>query len=315
MDTKILLIGAGPMAIEYAKVLGAMGINFTVVGRGTISAIKFQEETGFEVVTGGLENQPTEFFSKFNHAIVAVDVEGLHTSTIFLMVQGIKSILVEKPAGLTTNDVICLNEVAFEKKCKVLVAYNRRFYTSFLEAEKMIKEDGGVKSFSFEFTERSHFIRTLNKSAAAKNNWFFANSSHVIDMAFALGGQPQDIKSFSKGGLDWHPKASIFAGCGISKEGSLFTYSANWESAGGWGVEILTKYRRLIFKPLERLKVQKVGENYPVELELDYELDILYKPGIYKMVENFINGDDKVLSIGNHSLMMPVYEQILHGNI
>ena len=36
----VYLIGAGPMAEAYAKVLVALGVNFSVIGRGQSSARK-----------------------------------------------------------------------------------------------------------------------------------------------------------------------------------------------------------------------------------------------------------------------------------
>jgi len=43
---KILLVGAGNMAREYAKVLKAQKVPFVVVGRGTNSARDFENTTG-----------------------------------------------------------------------------------------------------------------------------------------------------------------------------------------------------------------------------------------------------------------------------
>ena len=40
----ILLVGAGPMAIEYARILKDADVNYTVVGRGLNSANKFEKE-------------------------------------------------------------------------------------------------------------------------------------------------------------------------------------------------------------------------------------------------------------------------------
>ena len=42
-----------------------------------------------------------------------------------------------------------------------MVGFNRRFYSSVLKAKDIIHEDGGVKSFFFEFTEWSHVIAGL----------------------------------------------------------------------------------------------------------------------------------------------------------
>ena len=51
----ILLIGTGPMAIEYSKVLLAMNKKFIVVGRGSESASLFEQKTGIIPELGGLD--------------------------------------------------------------------------------------------------------------------------------------------------------------------------------------------------------------------------------------------------------------------
>ena len=172
--------------------------------------------------------------------------------TIQLLQANVKRVLVEKPAGLNCDQIRKVADETKKQKAEVLVAYNRRFYASTLKAKEFLKEDGGVTSFNFEFTEWSHEIEKLKKAPGVKENWFLANSTHVVDLAFYLGGKPKEICCYTGGGLEWHPTASIFAGAGVSETGALFSYQANWESAGRWSLEILTKKHRLIFRPLEK---------------------------------------------------------------
>ena len=153
----------------------------------------------------------------------------------------------------------------------------------------MIARDGGVTSFNFEFTEWSHVISPLKKGEGEKEKWFLGNSTHVVDLAFYLGGSPKDLSSYTSGGLDWHPSASIFCGAGISNLGALFSYTANWESAGRWGVEILTKDHKLILRPLEKLRIQKRGSITANFVEdINYSLDDKFKPGLYIQTEKFL---------------------------
>ena len=56
LENKLWLIGAGYMAIEYAKVLSAMNINFHTIGRGEISAKRFTNKTSCNIEIGGLNN-------------------------------------------------------------------------------------------------------------------------------------------------------------------------------------------------------------------------------------------------------------------
>ncbi len=181
----ILIVGAGNMAQEYAKVLKSMNKDFTVVGRSQDSADKFKAETGVEALSGGLDNFcKTSVISDYESAIVTTGVEQLALTTTLLIKKGIKLVLTEKPAGLNLEEIEALSSIASEYNAKVFVAYNRRFYESVLTAKNIIEQDGGVKSFNFELTEWGHVISQITKAPGVKDNWFLANTTHVVDLAF-----------------------------------------------------------------------------------------------------------------------------------
>jgi predicted dehydrogenase len=305
----IWLIGAGQMAVDYHKVLADLKVPFNVIGRGEKSAKEFTEKTSVAPFVGGLDSFLVDNPEKCSHAVVAVGVERLAETTKQLLKYGIQNILVEKPAGLNKEEIESVAKLTKEKNANVFVAYNRRFYASVIKAKEIMKEDGGVTSFSFEFTEWSHEIEKLEKAPGVKENWFLGNSTHVIDLAFYLGGKPKEISSFVSGGLDWHPSASIFSGAGVSKDGALFSYQANWESAGRWRVEILTREHRLILCPLEKLQIQKRGSvKINFDESIDLQLDERYKPGLYLQTLNFVNSDYKGMSnIHTFSIMSNIY--------
>ena len=223
---------------------------------------------------------------------------------------GVKKILLEKPEALTDLK-LQIKKVAEINDSDVNIAYNRRFYASVFKAIELIEEDGGVLSFNFEFTELVQKITNMTKAPGIKENWFFGNSTHVVDLAFFLGGKPETINVYHKGGLDWHPNASIFAGSGVTKTGALFSYSANWEAPGRWGIEIMTRSRRLILQPLEQLFVQNQGSFERKLVILDDAHDKNFKPGLFKMVEDFLNGNLlKFVSIDEQSESIINYDQI-----
>ena len=254
------LIGCGPMAQAYAKVLQSMGVNFEVIGRGEDSALHFTETTGIPVQTGGLA-QALSADKAPNTAIVAVGVEQLAPATKQLIQSGTRRILLEKPGGLNFAELSDLEAQTNSLGSQVWLAYNRRFYASTLQAEEMIAEDGGVRSFHFEFTEWSHQIKNIKKAPGVKENWILANSYHVLDFAFYLGGFPTDWKGWIRGGISWHPTSTRFCGSGVTDKGALFSYFADWEAPGRWGVEILTVKRRLIFRPMESFMLHPLAQS------------------------------------------------------
>ena len=309
MNKNIWLIGAGQMSVDYHKVLNDLDVPFSVIGRGKSSANLFSEKTGVRPFVGGLDNFLSENPKHCSNAIVAVGVEKLAETTFQLLRYGIKNILVEKPAGLNKEEIESVAKLTIEKDANVFVAYNRRFYATVQKARKIIAEDGGVFSFNFEFTEWSHEIRDLKKAPGVKENWFLANSTHVVDLAFYLGGKPKEICCYNAGGLDWHPSASIFAGAGITENGALFSYQANWEAPGRWGVDVLTKKHRLILRPIEKLQIQERDSiNIKYADDVDYTLDEIYKPGLFMQTAKFFESDfNHMIDIHTHNVMITTY--------
>ncbi|EOS75943.1 hypothetical protein C819_02018 [Lachnospiraceae bacterium 10-1] len=311
-NIKVLLVGAGNMGKEYCNVLRAQQIEPIVIGRGKESAKKFQEELGLPVLTGGINCALKSLNDIPKAAIVAVNVDQLADVTAELLRCGIQRILVEKPAGMDRNQIEVLNDLAEKKSANVYVAYNRRYYASTEKALEIIKEDGGVSSFNFEFTEWSHVIETTKHLPEVKENWFLANSTHVVDLAFYLGGKPVQMSSYTGGKLTWHKRCSSYVGAGISDKGALFSYQANWAAPGRWAVEILTTKHRLYFKPMEQLAIQKIGSVKVEEIEIDDHLDKEFKPGLYKQVEAFVKDldDGKRITLSEQLMHMDFYEKI-----
>ena len=288
----ILIVGAGNIAKEYCRILKSMHFSPDIVCRSEQKAQSFHDEEGVRVFSGGIEAFLHDNTTAYDYAIVAVDVESLCEVSCQIIQSGIKKVLVEKPGGMNRTEIEKTAALAETNDASVYIAYNRRFYAATEKALQIIKEDGGVQSFQFEFTEWTHVIEPLPHSKRIKENWFFANSTHVVDLAFFLGGEPKEIKCYTAGSLNWHSNAAVYAGAGIANKGALFTYSANWAAPGRWAVEILTQKHRLIFKPMEKLSIQNTGSVKVDSVEIEDELDIRFKPGFYRQTESFINDID-----------------------
>lgn len=309
---KIWIVGAGNMAREYAKVLKALGREFFCIGRSEKSAKEFEEATGQSAFVGGLDSYiatspevPTE--------VIVATVEKSHVENcIALMKYGVKRILCEKPGFLYPRELKDVYEVCNQCGAEIFYAYNRRFYASTLAAEKIIEEDGGLLSFNFEFTEWGHVIAKYNFPKETLENWFYANSTHVVDLAFFLGGEPKEMTCYAKDEISWH-NPSNFAGAGITDKNVLFNYQANWDAPGRWAVELLTSKHRIYLKPMEQLQLQDKGsvKVYPVEID-DY-LDKEFKPGLFFETKAFLDGDDERLCSVDQQMkhVKLVYNRIL----
>ena len=112
---KLILVGCGPMAIEYAKVLKAQDQKFIVVGNTKKGAVNFEKEINQKVILGGIElwlkNNSNLDFSLLK-VIIAVNENLLGIISKSLINSGFKNILIEKPGGLDINDIKGVNSLA-----------------------------------------------------------------------------------------------------------------------------------------------------------------------------------------------------------
>ncbi len=309
------LIGAGPMGVEHARVLLAQGFSFTVVDPGVISTDVFAQKLG-QPFFGPCFNSSLRDFLGYapeapEFAVVCVTEDQLKQVALDLLDFGLKHILLEKPGGLSRGEIREIAREAHDQEAFVCIGYNRRFYTSVQKALEIIEMDGGVRSFNFEFTEWSHIIEQADKNQAIKNHWFLVNSTHVVDLAFFLGGKPKELHALTRGGLSWHPSASAFCGSGISQKNALFSYQADWDAPGRWGVEVLTAKHRLILRPLEKLQIQEKGSVTTSFLDMDDHLDTRYKPGLYRQLSGFLEKRSPHLcTVHDHLRAMEYYLEI-----
>ncbi len=310
----IILLGAGPMAREYSKILKHLGKDFIVIGKSCEGVKKFQEDTGVPALSGGISKW-NGISTDLEYGIIAVNCEELANTAIDLMKKGVRKILLEKPAGLTTQEIRTVSQYSKKTGTWIVVGYNRRFYASVRECKKLIEDDGGVLSFNFDFTEWCDRIPKKLKNSTTGKYWFLANSSHVIDMAFYLGGEPKELHTYTTGGNKWHPTATIFSGAGITHSGALFSYQSNWDAPGRWGIEVLTRKHRYIFRPLEKLKILKHNTVSIEPIKIDDRLDLNFKPGLFLQTESFLHENPKapLLDIHKHNQNVSMfYEKIIH---
>jgi predicted dehydrogenase len=289
IKNSIWLIGPGNIGKDYVKVLKQFNLDVTVIGRSE------KKSFPLNVFGGGLESYINKSSDIPKYAIVAVNESELYSVTKILLENNVKNILIEKPGSLSKRELLNLNDMVVEKNSNVYIGYNRRFYQSVQKCKELLKDNNEPLNVHFEFTEWTHDIDFKHYKNSELEKFFLCNSSHVSDLVFHLFGEPKYLDSHTSGGLDWHPASSVFSGSGKTVDNVLFSYNANWSSAGRWGIEInLTNYK-LILKPLEKLFIQKKGCLDTEEIKIDSELDNSYKPGLYSQVKDFLDGDNKYL--------------------
>ena len=301
------------MAYEYSKVLDSFKVCYTIIGRGKSKANELSNKINKKVYIGGVENFFNKNDNSYKSAIIASGVIDLTNIAKVLIKNSIKSILIEKPGGMNLEDISSLAQWAKKENANIYVAYNRRFYSTTFKAKEIIKKDGGLTSFKFDFTEWSSVVTKFYQNKNILNNWFLINSSHVIDLAFFIGGDPIKIESNIISDLPWHPSGSIFTGSGVTNMEIPFSYHANWNAPGRWSIEFFTKNHRIILCPLEELKIQNNRNLKIRKVRIDCKYDKQYKPGLFMQISSFLNDKKNLIKIENHASSMWYYAKI-NGN-
>ena len=284
-----LIIGSGWMAQEYLK------------------AAKFLPQDKFSVYAPSERNKEAitklngKFYTDLNlalteakptHVIVASSVESLVEVSKKVLELKINNVLIEKPAYLHRPEGEDLLKRAGGKN--VLVGYNRRFYASANKPLEMIKaNDEKFVGVQFEFTELATDVTGTDKfSTETKEHWAHANSSHVIDFAFFPVGLPQENRwqAYKVGSLTWHPSAAQMVGSGLTEKGIPFSYSAYWGGVGRWSTEWITDKTRYIFRPMEKLQVQRLGTFSYQEIDLEWKYEGA-KHGLVEQLKGFLHGE------------------------
>lgn len=241
----VLIVGFGYMGKEYFKALSKMGIkNISII------ALRDNGYQGKNILIGSYEKIAQ--YEKKDLVVLTLPTKLLVPAAKLAVKNGQKNILIEKPGALDQKELEKLKKF---KNVHIKIAYNRLFYPNLHKLKKLVKQDGGITSCNFSFTEWIHKIEFKKFDSEVLEKWGIQNSLHVISMAMDLIGMPKKISINREGYLKWHPKGSIFVGNGISENNIPFTFNADWGSGGRWGIDIITKNNWYRLSPLEELQV------------------------------------------------------------
>ena len=250
-DKSVAIVGGGRISQEHAKACMKLGIrDICMISKTGNTCSKFCEENKIRIVTGGLENNLT-ILNNFDLVIIATAISTLLHFAELIISTGQKNILIEKPGSVNSKKLSEFKEKINGKNIKI--GYNRLFYPSFHKLMECVKKDGGISSCRFSFTEMIDKIDFKKDISETYQKWGISNSSHVITMILELIGKPKEMFTSQFGSLEWHPSGAIFVGHGISEKNIPFSYHADWNGSGRWGIEIATKDNLYLLSPLEKL--------------------------------------------------------------
>lgn len=252
---RVLVVGAGWMGGEFLKTLRALGVcNTVAITTIEETAVARRVEFGIEVRLGPVEATLREN-EAFDLVVIATPIDSLLSVCRHVLAFGYRNILLEKPGSLWSSELKSFAEEVEHYGARIRLAYNRNVYPNLILLEQLAGSEGGITSCRYTFTEWVHRIDFTKASADVYRRWGISNSLHPIGMAHRLIGMPVQLSAQRGGTLDWHPSGARFSGSGLTDRGVIFSYDADWESAGRWSVEVRTTESAYRMVPLETLEV------------------------------------------------------------
>ena len=161
----ILIIGAGPISIDYAKVIDALNVKYVIFQR---SSSNKKVPDNFNLIKR--DSIKDLDLNEFTHIINCVDLENQAKVNFFLLQNSNAKILSEKPGFIFEADYLKALNLSKEIKSNFFVAYNRRFFQSVIKLKELSELDGGITSMHFEFTEWQKSVEETNISMKLKKN-------------------------------------------------------------------------------------------------------------------------------------------------
>ncbi|HEY7894289.1 MAG TPA: bi-domain-containing oxidoreductase [Gemmatimonadaceae bacterium] len=187
--TSIAIIGAGNFATRtLLPALRADGVRLHTIasGNGTSAAIA-ADKFGFERATTDLD---AIFSAADIDAVFVLTRHDTHADLAVRALRAGKHVFVEKPLGLTEEDVERVADAAQENGRMLMVGFNRRFAPLTAELQRKLAGRGGPLAT----------VITVNAGAIPRDHWtqdaeqgggrIIGEACHFIDLARALTGSP-----------------------------------------------------------------------------------------------------------------------------
>ncbi len=187
--TSVAVIGAGNFAVRtLLPALRENGVRLHTIasGNGTSAAIAAQK-FGFERVTTDLD---AVFDAPDIDAVFVLTRHDTHADLALRALRSGKHVFVEKPLGLTDEEVARVADAARASDRMLMVGFNRRFAPLTAELQRKLAGRGGPLAT----------VITVNAGAIPRDHWtqdqeqgggrVVGEACHFIDLARALTGGP-----------------------------------------------------------------------------------------------------------------------------
>jgi predicted dehydrogenase len=282
---RVAIIGAGYTAREHLKAFRDVpGVTLAgIFSRTRDRAEKLALEYGVPNVYGSVP----ELYERTRADLAVVTVSETSAKAISQACFEFPwTILMEKPPGINLAESKEIYESATRLGRSVLVALNRRFYSSTLAARKSLNELEGTRYIHVQDQQDHSKDPGPHHSQIVRDNWMYANSIHVIDLMRAFGrGDIIRVQSIYR----WNrTEPGVVLATVEFQSGDHGQYEGIWNGPGPWSVSVTAPQIRWEMRPLEQATYQLVGTRTRETVDI-HSWDNSFKPGFRIQAQMAVN--------------------------
>lgn len=278
---KIAFIGAGSMAREHIRAFKARpdAELAGIYSRTKPRAEALAQEFGIPLVCDSVADLARR--TEATLVVVAVPELALNAVAKAAFAES-WSVLLEKPAGYSFADAQDIESAARGRASPVMVGFNRRFYASTMKLKASLDAYDGTRFVHIQDQQSFAEARRYNHPEPVVENFMYANSIHVIDLARHLcRGSIVGVNRI----MPWRGEATEVVLTHLAFEsGDAALYEGLWRGPGPWSCSVSTAQRRWTMQPLERLSFQNANERAQNTVEPD-PIDASFKAGFARQAE------------------------------
>lgn len=287
-EANLIIIGAGKMGKYHGEAALAIGkCNLVgITSRTLASAEKLAKHLKVPHFDNDLERLVKT--TNANCCIIAVSHHKTAEITKQCLELGLHC-LVEKPVALSPDKIKSLSNIAKEKGLKVMVAMNRRFYSTVQGAFMYGTYYGGFGAIHLTASDYPDFYRLkASMSPEVYDEWPIMNTIHGFDLLHFYGQGISKVVQTIKNNQNGIDKGRNIHALLEAKNGAIlgFMYAESAGTMKSWKINLSGENYALELGPLEKLKV-----TFPVPgvIPIIENEASEFKPGISEQLSFFVD--------------------------
>ena len=236
---KIAFVGVGYMSEQYAKILNNKfkykNTIVAAINKSNPRVNKFLKNYTVSKKYSSIINMMEDT----KPDIVIVCVNELATIKILNTLSKYPCVcLIEKPVGINYDQSKKILSLKKNKLFFPFVALNRRYYSSIINSQKILKKDNSKRIIKIFDQENIIYAKRAGQPKKVYKNWMYANSIHMVDFIYLFGrGKLLKIEEKFR---DKILNQGIVS-CKLTfSSGDIVYYFSLWNRPAPWSLQIST---------------------------------------------------------------------------